>query len=470
MGGVINQESAMAVRFLLGAWLLLGISTEALSQAGESLAEVDAKVSIRQRSWGQWRGPLGNGVAPFGNPPTHWSEQRNVRWKTRIPGLGHSSPVVWGDRVFVTTAIPFGEKVEPVPDDAPGAHDNAPVDRHLDFAAFAIDRRTGNVVWRRSLFKGLPHAGAHNSGSLVSGSPITDGEFLFAYFGSDGIFCLDWDGKLRWKKDLGNMSVKHGHGEGASPVLHGDTLVVNRDHQGQSFLVALNKRTGAQIWRVERSEVTSWSSPIVVTHDGKQQLIVAGTNRLRSYDLATGKLIWECGGLSNNVVASPVAADGIVIVGSSYVRKAMLAIRLEGAKGDITETDRVAWRRTRRTPYVPSPLLHGRWVYFLNHYQGVLSRVDAKTGKEPLGPFRVQGAFNIYASPVAAGDRIYITDREGLTVVISHTEGAPQTLAQNQLDEGFSASAAIVGEEIFLRGHRHLYCLATDAAKPAKRK
>jgi outer membrane protein assembly factor BamB len=453
--------------------LTFGTASDAFSQAGtvrpaqgaEPKTASEREESVRQRSWGQWRGPLSNGVAPFGNPPIAWSEKKNVRWKTPIPGLAHASPVVWGDRVFVTTAIPFGDKVEPVPDDAPGAHDNAPVDRHQDFAVLAIDRRTGAVLWQRSLFKGLPPAGAHNSASLASGSPITDGESLFAYFGSLGIYCLDMTGKLRWKQDFGDMSVKHGHGEGASPVLHGNTLVVNWDHEGQSFLVAMDKRTGARRWRVERSEVTSWSTPIVVTHAGKQQLIVAGTSRVRSHDFKTGELIWECRGLSNNIVASPVAADGIVIIGSSYVRRAMLAIRLEGASGDITDTDRVVWRRTRGTPYVPSPLLHGRWVYFLNHYQGVLSRIDAKTGKEPLGPFRVPGAFNIYASPVAAKDRLYVTDREGMTVVMSHTDGVPKILAQNQLDDGFSASAAIVGEDLFLRGHHFLYCLA----RPEKR-
>jgi outer membrane protein assembly factor BamB len=289
---------------------------------------------------------------------------------------------------------------------------------------------------------------------------VTDGEHVFACFGSNGLYCLDLTGKQVWCQDLGDMQVKHGHGEGSSPVLHGDTLAVNWDHEGQSFVAAFDKSTGVQRWRVDRAEVTSWSSPIVVEHAGRAQLIVCGTERVRSYDLATGAGVWECRGLSHNIVATPVAADGIVIVGSSYEKRAMMAIRLDGAKGDITSTDRVMWRRQRRTPYVPSPLLYGKWLYFLNHYQGVLTRVEALTGAEPSGPFRIQKVFELYASPVGAKDRVYLSDRDGMTVVISHGAGVPEVLAYNQLEDGFSASAAIVGEEMFLRGSRYLYCIA----------
>ena len=207
------------------------------------------------KNWGHWRGPLQNGVAPHADPPLRWSEKENVRWRFDVPGRGHATPVVWGDRVYLTTAIPFGEKVPPVPDDAPGAHDNAPVDRHHDFAALAVDRKTGKLLWKTSLFKGLPHAGAHKSGTLASNSPATDGEHLYASFGSVGMFCLDRNGKIVWRRDLGDMQVKHGHGEGSSPVVAGDLIAVNWDHEGQSFLVALDKKTGKDRWRVQRNEV-----------------------------------------------------------------------------------------------------------------------------------------------------------------------------------------------------------------------
>ena len=309
--------------------------------------------------------------------------------------------------------------------------------------------------------KKLPHEGGHESGTLASHSPSTDGERVYAFFGSAGLYCLDVDGTILWTKDFGEMTTLHGHGEGSSPVLHEDTLVVNWDHEGQSFVIALDKETGEQRWRVERDEVTSWSSPIVTDHQGKSQLIVSATGRVRGYDLATGRLVWACGGLSRNVVASPVAANGMVYAGSSYNTKAMLAIRLKGASGDITGTQQVAWTRSRETPYVPSLLLYKDSLYFLSHYQGnVLSRLHAPSG-ETRHRLRLFGVRDVYASPVAAADRVYITDRYGSTAVISHDDN-PKLLAINRLDDSFSASAALIGNELFLRGERSLYCIAED--------
>lgn len=414
--------------------------------------------------WAQWRGPNATGVAVDADPPTKWSETENIRFKLELPGVGYGTPIIVGDRIYLTTAIEVGPAVVAVPDNAPGAHDNAKVTKRHEFVALAIDRTKGKIVWQKKLHEQLPHAGFHTSSALASASVVTDGEYILAYFGSYGLYCLDQDGEVKWQKDFGDMRIKHGHGEGCTPVLHGDTVVVNWDHEGQSFIVALNKRTGEQIWRKDRDEVTSWATPIVVEVDGKQQLIVSGTKQVRAYDLNNGDVIWSCRGLSNNVVASPVSADGMLYAGSSYVKKRMLAVRLAGAKGDITSTDHIVWRRGARTPYVPSPLLYGDWLYFLNHYQGFLARVHAKTGEEPSRPMRLPGMREIYASPVGAAGRIYITDRQGATLVISHGLEKPALLAHNQLDDSFSASAAIVGSEIYLRGMRYLYCIA----KPVK--
>jgi outer membrane protein assembly factor BamB len=242
-------------------------------------------------------------------------------------------------------------------------------------------------------------------------------------------------------------------------------LVVNWDHEGESFVVAFDKNTGKQRWKVAREEVTSWATPIVVEHAGKPQVVISGTDRVRGYDLASGKVIWECGGLASNIVASPVAGNGMVFVGSSYEKRVLLAIRLDGARGDITGTNRVAWGRTRGTPYVPSPLLYDESLYFLTHYQGILTGVQAKTGEDAPGAFRLAGVRNIYASPVGAADRVYVTDLEGMTVVISHSD-TPQLLALNRLNDSFAASAAIVGKELFLRGEKHLYCIAEDEQTP----
>ena len=423
--------------------------------------------AIREQYWPQWRGPLGTGVAPNADPPVEWSEDESIRWKRALPGLGHSTPIVWDDRIFLTTAVPYGEPLEPIYDNAPGSHSNLPVTRRHKFVVLAISRSDGDILWQRTVHSELPHEGGHYTGSLASASSVTDGERLLAFFGSRGIYCLDLDGKLQWKKNLGAMRTKHGHGEGSSPVLHGETLVINWDHEGQSFVMALDKRTGRQRWKITRDEVTSWASPVSVVQDGIPQVIISGTDRVRGYDLASGNVIWECGGLSDNIVASPVAGAGMVFVGSSYDKRVLLGIRLAHAKGDITGTEHVAWSRLRRTPYVPSPLLYGGALYFLAHYQGVLSRVAAETGEDRPGPLRLEGIGNVYASPVAGANRVYVTDRSGTTLVISHDD-KPRILARNRLKDGFNASAALVGRELYLRGEKNLYAIRETASAPGK--
>ncbi|NNE90235.1 MAG: PQQ-binding-like beta-propeller repeat protein [Verrucomicrobiales bacterium] len=412
-----------------------------------------------QEHWPQFRGPLGTGVAPNADPPVEWDEETNIAWKTELPGLGHSSPIVWEDRIFLTTAIPFGEKLaEPKYSGRPGAHNNLPISQKHRFEVLAVDANSGKILWQTPVATKLPHEGGHESGSLASASVVTDGEHVWAFFGSYGLFCLTSEGKLVWEKDLGDQFTKHGHGEGSSPALSGDYLAVNWDHEEQSFVVVFEKKTGDEVWRKERDEGTSWTSPIVIEHEGKPQLVVSGTTAVRGYDLETGDVIWHCSGLSDNVVATPVWEQGFVYAGSSYVKKAMLGIKLDGAMGDITGTENVIWKRTARTPYVPSPLLVDGYLYFLSHYQGVLSRVEGKTGDEPTGPFRLPGLREVYASPVAADDRIYLLDRSGVTMVIS-TDPTPKPLGVNVLDDRFSATPAIVGDTIYLRGEQFLYAI-----------
>ena len=413
------------------------------------------------RYWPQWRGPLSTGVAPYANPPVEWGKSKNIRWQVPMPGSGHSTPIVWGDRVFVTAAVPYGDVLAPRYSRALGSHDNLPVTYQHEFIVLALNRHNGEILWQRAVHKELPREGGHYTASLASNSPVTDGEHLFAFFGSHGLYCLDLGGVVQWEKNLGQMQTKHGHGEGSSPTLYDDTLIINWDHEGQSFAVAFDKHTGRELWKVVREEVTSWATPIVAEHKGEPQVIISGTSRVRGYNLGTGNIIWECAGLSANIVASPVAADGMVYAGSSYDRRVLLAIRLDGAEGDITSSDQVVWSRRRGTPYVPSLLLYGEWLYFLRHYQGILSRVKAKTGQEMDGPFRLGGIGNVYASPVGAANRLYITSRSGTTLVMSHEQN-PRILAKNQLDDSFSASMAIAGCELFLRGEKYLYCIAEE--------
>lgn len=437
----------------------------ALSWLLSAVALGDDQYGDMAHNWAQWRGPLSTGVAPNGDPPLVWNdaEGTNILWKTEIPGRGHSTPIVWKDRVFLTTAMPFGDPLPPRPSIAPGNHDNLAVTHRHKFVAVAVSRTTGKILWQQTLREALPQEQGHYTGSLASNSAVTDGEHLIVSFGSFGLYCLDLDGRLVWKTDFGLMQSLHGHGEGSSPVLYKGTLIVNWDHEGKSFIVAFDRATGKVRWKVMRNEVTSWATPIIIEHAGNPQVVVSGTSRVRGYDLTNGKVLWECGGLSSNIVASPVFADGMIFAGSSYDKRALIAIRLDGAAGDITGTRQIAWSRSRGTPYVPSPLVYDGGLYFLTHYQGILSRVDAKTGEDRPGSIRLDGIQNIYASPVAAAGRIYITDLNGVTAVVSSGD-SPQVLALNRIAEPVSASAAIVGRQLFLRGEKHLYCLE-DAAE-----
>lgn len=398
------------------------------------------------------------GEATFATPLTQWSGNENIAWKSKIPGRGHSTPIVWGEHVFLTTAIPVGEKLPPKYSGRPGEHDNLPVDSRFKFVVLDINRSSGTVAWQKVVHEALPIEAGHQTASLASNSAVTDGELLFAFFGSHGLYCLDYQGNVLWQRDFGDQHSKHGHGEGCSPALYGDYLAINWDHEEQSFVVVLDKRTGKEVWRKDRQEDTSWSSPIIVSLKGKQQLIVCGTNRVRGYDLLTGDMIWECGGMSSNIVATPVFADGVVYVGSSYEKRVLMAISIDGAIGDLTNSARVLWTRTRGTPYVPSPLLVGKSLYFLTHYQNIMTRIDGPTGRDSPGPTRLGSLGNIYASPVAAAGHVYITDLQGNTMVVTASE-VPRVVAVNSLDEDVNASLAIAGNEIFIRGVENLYCI-----------
>ncbi len=413
--------------------------------------------------WLQWRGPLMTGEAPHADPPIRWSETKNIKWKTPLSGLGHSTPIVTRDHVYLTLARKTGKPFEPRPDTAPGAHDNFQVSSKFEFVAVAVERKSGKVVWEKVLHSAIPHEGGHYTGSLASASPVSDGQLVWFFFGSYGLYCLDRHGETAWSKRIGTMNTKHGHGEGASPVLFGNQIAVNWDHEGDSFVVVYDKLNGNEIWKRKREEVTTWSSPIVVEVDGKPQLIVAGTNRVRGYDWSTGDVIWQCGGMSHNIVATPVfdQKNGLVFVGSSYETRQMLAIRVSQARGDITSSDHVVWSKNAKTPYVPSPLLANGHLYFLRHYQGILSRLQAIDGVEPTGPFRLRWMNEVYASPVAAQGRIYVTDRSGTTAVLTDAD-QPDTLTVNRLRDRFNASLAMAGTQLFLRGEKYLYCIEKE--------
>ncbi len=412
-----------------------------------------------EKNWHHWRGPYATGVAPDANPPITWSETENVRWKVAIPGIGHATPIIWGDKIFIQTAIE-GKKAESEEDNNPfggffGGNDGP----MYKFDLIALNRSDGSILWQKTLRELAPHEGTHRDATYASNSPVTDGEFVYAYFGSRGLYCVDMDGNVKWEKDVGTMYKRNTFGEGSSPVLYDNTLVIVQDHEGDSFITALDKRTGDVLWKTDRNERTTWFSPIVVENDGKPQVVTAGTNRVRSYDLATGKLLWDGDGLTANSIPSPVAASGFVYLMSGFRGNALQAISLASATGDISDSDAIAWEFNRDTPYVPSPLLYDGTIYFLKSNNGVISAFNTETGEAYYGPERLKGISGVYASIVGTADRLYIAGRQG-TVNVVQTGPEFKILAENKLDEDFNASPAIVGSELYLRGANYLYCIA----------
>ena len=447
-------------------------------------------------NWPQWRGPQGNGLVSQGNPPTKWSETENVKWKVKLPGKGTSTPIIWGNQILIQTAIPTGKKVEPAEEkkaaanfspnvfgqaQTPAAPATPPAgegDRRrrpggggggggggrgekptevLQFAVISIDRATGKTQWQKVARETVPHEGHHRDHGFASHSPVTDGKHIYSYFGSRGLHCYDMKGELKWQKDFGTQRTANTFGEGGSPALSGNTLIVNWDHEGDDFIAAFDKTTGKELWRNTRDEKTTWTTPFILQQDGKTQVIVPASGRVRGYDIATGKVIWECGGLGSNVVPTPVSDFGMLFAMSGHREPALLAIKL-GKTGDLTDTDSVVWKQNRSTPYVPSPLLYGDKLYYLSGNNATLSCFNAKTG-DSLFSERLEGPSGFYASPVGASGRIYLAGRNGTSLVLKNSDKL-EILATNKLDEKFDASPAIVGNELYLRGHEYLYCLA----------
>ncbi len=450
----------------------------------------DAQPAGAERYWGQWRGPESTGVARHADPPLTWSETENVAWKVEVPGRGSASPIVWGDRVFLLTAVPVGD---PVPVAAPeggrrqpqpgqragrggrdgrggregrrgrgGGRGTQEIRRH-QFVVMAFDRETGAVAWRRVAREAVPHEGHQlPNGTYASGSAVTHGERLYAFFGSWGLYAYDLDGELQWEADLGTRFMRNAFGEGTTPALHGDTLVVTWDHiGGQSFVAAFDARTGEERWRSNRDEIDTWATPLIVEHDGRAQVVTPAMDQVYSYDLETGETVWHSRGTTMNAIPSPVHAGGIVYVTSGYRGSNLQAIRLADARGDIADTGAVVWQLDRDTPYVPSPLLYDDALYLLKSNDGILSVFDPATGEPHYALQRLRGVPNVFASPVGAAGRVYIPGRDGTTLVIRHGPRY-EVLAANTLDDGFDASPALVDDEIYLRGYRHLYKIAED--------
>lgn len=408
-------------------------------------------------NWPEWRGLYNTGAVNGGNTPVEFSETKNVKWKIEIPGKGNATPVIWGNQVIVQTAVPTDKKVEKA--GAP-ANPMAPTQTDLihQFTVISVDKTSGKTNWKTVVKEELPQERTHELGSWASNSPITDGENIFAFFGSRGLFCLDMTGNVKWERNFGQMDIVASFGEGSSPAIYKDKIFIQWDHQGKSVMYALDKKTGADVWKADREEITSWATPLVVEVNGKAQVITAATNKVRSYDALTGKVVWECTGMTRNVIPNPMYADGILYLLSGFRGNTVKAVDLAKASGDITGTPAILWEYNQDAPYTPSAVLMDGKLYFLKGNNGIMTCLNAKDGKVLYSNQKVEGINNIFSSPTGNKDKIYVAATN--TVAVVKAGGEFSLLAKNTLDETFEASPVIVGNDLFLRGAKYLYCIS----------
>jgi outer membrane protein assembly factor BamB len=417
-------------------------------------------------NWPQWRGPESQGVSLEANLPIEWSDTKNVLWKTPIPGQGFSQPIIWDKRVFLTTDIETGP--------APAAH-KAPVhmmedkefthpdwygvDKLHAFKVLSLDRDTGKILWEKTAYAGTVYDYRSRRGTYAGPTPVTDGRYVYAYFGSEGVYCYDFEGRLIWQKSLGGIGTA-GMGVGTSPVLYEDLLILLCDQEfdgKNSFITALDKKTGNEVWRVKRQVGVSWATPVVVKIKQRTELITSGNEFIISYDPKTGKEWWRAAGLKSHAIATPVVKGNLVIVSSGFPSKIIKAIRL-GGSGVLDGTDKIVWTYNKGTAYVPSPILYGDYVYLMSD-AGILTCLEAETGKLVYEGGRVPEATQFYgASPVAFDGKILLTCDDGDTFVI-RAGPKHEVIATNSIGEPSRTSIAISDGKLFIRGEKHLFCV-----------
>jgi outer membrane protein assembly factor BamB len=415
-------------------------------------------------NWPQWRGPEGQGVSVETGLPVEWSNTKNVKWKTPIAGRGHSSPIVWGKKIFLTTALDG----EAIPGRKPGVThklmdgsefvhpDAVGADLKHTFKLICLDRETGKILWERVSYEGPVDDSRHKKASFASSTPATDGKYVFAFFGSEGLYAYDYNGKLVWKQNLGKLGTAS-VGYGVSPILYGNLLIMQCDESGgHSFIAAFDKKTGKESWRVPRKVDVTWSTPVLVHTAKRTELVAAAAEAIIAYDPSTGKELWRHKGLESNAVPSPVVSNDLVILTSGSPLKIVLALRA-GGSGDVTGTPQLVWSYNKGTAYVPSPILYGEYLYLMTG-NGTVSCLDAKTGKVEYEGARVPKLTTFMASPVAYEGKILLTSEEGDTFIL---KAGPkhEVLRTNSLAEPVYASPAVADGKIFIRGEQNLYCI-----------
>jgi outer membrane protein assembly factor BamB len=420
-------------------------------------------------NWPQWRGPDGLGISTENGLPIEWSETKNVVWKTPITGRGHSSPIVWGRHLFLTTDIE-GEVV-------PGAKavrhefqgkefkhpDSVGSDRRHTLKVIGIDRDDGKMLWERVAYEGVVFDDRHKKNTYASSTPATDGTRVYSFFGSEGLYCYDFKGNQIWKQTFGGIA-QMGMGQGTSPVLYENLVILQCDEDSgeKSFIVAVDKRTGKEVWKVSRKVQASWATPILVRANQRTELITSGNELVISYDPVTGKELWRCKGVESNAIPSPLAGHNMVFISAGYPAKRTIAVRL-GGSGDLTNTPNIVWKYEKGSAYVPSPILYGDYVYLMTD-RGILTCLDARTGQIKYEGGRVPIPATFTASPVAFDGKILLTSEDGDTFVIK-AGPSHEVLRTNSIGEPVYASPAIAEGRIFIRGEKNLYCIKNTGRK-----
>jgi outer membrane protein assembly factor BamB len=440
-------------------------------------------------NWPQWRGPDGLGISAASAYAEEWAPDKNIAWKTAVPGRGHSSPVVWGDRIFLTTSIegppaPYGHKPPVHPDFShnPGyLHpDSVGSNRQYTLKVLALDARTGKQIWEHTPYQGVMFDDRHRKNTYASPTMVTDGKLAYAFFESAGLYAYDFDGKLVWSVSLGGIA-KAGLGPGTSPILFEDLIILQCDqemgrgsfaaavdkHSGKevwqqlpnvSYIVALDKKTGKEVWRRQRTTRRSWATPLIVKTADRVEMVTSGAERVTAYDPRSGRELWYMPGVRSHPIPSAVAGKGLVFLTAGSQAKVAIAVR-PGGNGDLTNTPAVVWQYDKGTAYVPSPIAHGDYLYLMTD-KGLVTCIDAATGKVLYEGGRPPLPATFTASLVAYGDRLLMTSEDGDTFVIK-AGPAHEIIRTNSIGEPVYASLALAGGTIFIRGEQHLFAVRT---------
>jgi outer membrane protein assembly factor BamB len=419
-----------------------------------------------EANWPQFRGPGARGITTNMNLPEHWSAAENVAWKAEIPGRGWSSPIVWGDRVLVTTAVNSGASEPPKKGlFIGGERPNAPR-AEQEWKVVCLDLTSGKARWEHVVHRGEPPGPIHVKNSYASETPVTDGERVYVCVGNVGVYCVDWAGREVWSKPLAAHRTRNGWGTAASPVLHGDRLYVVSDNEEQSYLLALEAGTGKEVWRVEREEKSNWSTPYVWENEQRSEIVTAGSGKVRGYDLE-GKLLWWLKGMSSITIATPYADGGLLYVTSGFIMdrsRPVYAIR-PGGSGDIsleagqTNNASIAWRQPLAAPYNPTTLVYDGRLYVLYDF-GLLSAFNARTGELLYDRQKLPGGLHFTASPWGGSGRVFCLNEDGVTFVVRAGDRF-ELLDTNKLaeDDMCLATPALAGDRLVIRSAARIYCI-----------